>query len=251
MIPLSDSVEALTLLVPGAPPPPRVLHEERDWLAVDKPAFLPTTPQGEYDDSLLARVRRLPGMADAVPAHRLDVGTSGICCFAKRPNAAAALARALAAGEKQYLVLARGIVRKKGRIERVLLEGGARRAAATSYRREAVVGTHSLVRASLESGRKHQIRRHFASIGHPVLGDERHGDPATNRHFIERHGLDRPFLHCLRLAVHLEGRELTVESELAFDLRAVLASLEATRAKPAEPGPNPSGAGQEPAPSRE
>lgn len=249
MIPLSDSVEALAVLTPGPAPAPHVLYEDERWLALEKPAFLPTTPQGEHAVSLLDRLRELDGATASVPAHRLDIGTSGVVWFAKEPSAVAELAQALANGDKEYLLLARGIVRKKGRIERALSEGAARRNAATRYVREAVVGTHSLVRATLETGRRHQIRRHFASIGHPILGDERYGDPSTNRHFVERHGLDRPFLHCQRTTLELRGNRVVVESPLPFELGAVLTSLAATRPKPAsEQG---SGDGQEPAPDRE
>ena len=227
MIPLSESVETLALLKRGAAPPARVLYEDAALIAVDKPPHLPTTPQGEHSRSLLDAVRALPDAAEAVPIHRLDVGTSGVCLFARRPEHVQALAAALARGEKTYVLAARGVVHKKGRCERPIPDAGALRAAATSYRREAVVGTHSLVRACPQQGRRHQIRRHFAGIGHPLLGDARYGDPASNRFFEQRHGLDRTFLHCAEISLARGAESLSLRSPLAPDLEAVLTSLRA------------------------
>jgi 23S rRNA (uracil1939-C5)-methyltransferase len=75
-----------------------------------------------------------------------------------------------------------------------------------------------------EQGRTHQIRRHLSQIGHPVLGDERYGHAPTNRHFEEKYGLDRTFLHCVRFELehaHSQAR-LVVESPLPGDLQTVL-----------------------------
>jgi 23S rRNA pseudouridine1911/1915/1917 synthase len=76
----------------------------------------------------------------------------------------------------------------------------------------------TLVHARLETGRTHQIRVHFAAIGHPVAGDPEYG---TRR----RHGLERQFLHASRLAfTHPRTEEpLVFTSELPEDLRAALA----------------------------
>ena len=75
----------------------------------------------------------------------------------------------------------------------------------------------TFVHARLETGRTHQIRVHFAAIGHPVAGDPEYGSRG-------RHGLERQFLHSSRLAfVHPRtGEELEFRSELPDDLRAAL-----------------------------
>jgi 23S rRNA (uracil1939-C5)-methyltransferase len=242
LIPLSDAVETLAVLRPSSLPPPRVLFEDEALIAIEKPPFLPTTPQGEYEDSLLARVRRLPRAARAVPVHRLDRGTSGVCLFARAPEAVPELAEALARGTKRYVALVRGVTHKGGRISRPLREGPSSKAAVTRYRRERVVGTHSLVEVAPEHGRRHQIRRHFASIGHPVLGDERYGRADSNRYFEEKHALDRPFLHCREIELELPARSVRLVSELAADLTSVLESLSRTAGaradRAATPGPS-------------
>jgi 23S rRNA (uracil1939-C5)-methyltransferase len=175
--------------------------------------------------SLLERVQELPGLSDAVPVHRLDAGTSGAILFATSGAQASAWSDALAepSAEKVYLALCRGISRDKGVVNRPLVERGKPKPARTRYRRLEVVGGHSLLEVHIDTGRTHQIRRHLAAIGHPILGDARHGHAPSNRHFEERHGLDRPFLHCTRLA--LGG--LVAEAPLPGDLASVLASLRA------------------------
>jgi len=171
-------------------------------------------------------VQRLAGSDALAPVHRLDVGTSGACIFAPRASVAE-WSRALAAGAKEYTAAVRGIARVRGSIARPLGDGGRRLPATTRYRRVSVVGGHSLLAVHPIEGRTHQIRRHLAGLGHPVLGDARYGHPPTNRHVAERHGLDRTFLHCARIElIHpRSGAPLRVEAPLAGDLDAVLASL--------------------------
>jgi 23S rRNA (uracil1939-C5)-methyltransferase len=96
--------------------------------------------------------------------------------------------------------------------------------ARTKYRRLAIFAGHGVARVMPDRGRGHQIRRHFASIGHPVLGDDRHGHASTNRHFEEKYGLDRTFLHCVRVELDHPhtGVRLVVESALPGDLASVL-----------------------------
>jgi 23S rRNA (uracil1939-C5)-methyltransferase len=229
LIPLTDEVETLVVLRPAPPPPPRILHEDETVIAVDKAPHEPTTPQGEREGSLLARVRALPGLAEAQPVHRLDAGTSGICLFARRAADVAPWQRALGAAdaEKSYTALVRGIARAKGSITRPLIDDGVARPARTRYWRVEVVGGHTMIVARPDEGRMHQIRRHLAAIGHPVLGDGRYGHAPSNRHLVERTGLDRPFLHCAALALthpHT-GVRLVLEAPLPPDLALVLARL--------------------------
>lgn len=227
MMPQTHEVETLALLVRTANAPVRVIAEGAlasgaRWVAVDKAAHEPTTPHPEHVGCLLERVQRLPGFAAAAPVHRLDVGTSGVCLFGASPEAIATLSRALTAGDKTYVALVRGIPREKGTIRRALREEGKDLPATTRYRRRDVIGGHGLIDARPEEGRTHQIRRHLASIGHPVVGDARHGHAPTNRHFEETASLDRTFLHCARIELVLEGATHVLESPLAPDLALVL-----------------------------
>jgi 23S rRNA (uracil1939-C5)-methyltransferase len=228
----------VALLAPGAPPALSVLFADDALIAVDKPPHLPTVPHPERAGSLLARVRALPGAADAVPVHRLDAETSGVCLFAPSAAVAGDAQRALAdpATRKRYHALVRGVGRARGRIARPIVEEGRARPAATRYRRLSVVSGHALLEAAPETGRTHQIRRHLASVGQPVLGDERYGHAPSNRHLFERAGLDRPFLHCaaIELPHPRGGRALRLSAPLAPDLAVVLARLGGAPERPAE-----------------
>jgi len=230
MIPLSAEVECLAVLAPAPPLAPEVLHEDAVLLAVNKPPHEPVTPHPERGGSLLGRVASLRGFASAAPVHRLDAGTSGVCLFARTPRAVRALAAALGAADKEYRALVRGVTRPRGSVSRPLGERGRQKPAQTRYRRLAVVGGHSLLAVNISTGRTHQIRRHLASIGHPVLGDGRHGHAPSNRHMEERHGLDRPWLHLARIALdHPAGGRLELQAPVPGDLEMVLARLGAAR----------------------
>jgi 23S rRNA (uracil1939-C5)-methyltransferase len=226
MIPLTDEVETVAILKPAPIPTPRVAYSDDEVVIVEKAAHEPTTPQGEYAGSLLARVRQVPGCEQAVPVHRLDVGTSGLVIFARRASFVAGWADALASatGRKIYLAAARGRSPSKGAITRDLRDEGRLVPARTRYRWLGGAGGHSVLRVIPEHGRTHQIRRHLAAIGHPVLGDERYGHAPTNRFFEEKHALDRTFLHCIRLELNhpRTGVRLIVETPLPGDLRLSL-----------------------------
>lgn len=229
MIPLTDEVETVAVLVRAAAPPPTVLYEDAEVLVVDKPPHEPTTPQGEHAGSLLARVQRLPGAARAVPVHRLDVGTSGVVIFAREVSRASGWAKALAAdgASKTYIAAVRGVPEERGAIDLPIVTEGVARGATTRFERTGLLGAHALVRVAPEEGRTHQIRKHLAAIGHPVLGDARYGQAATNRFFVEKHGLDRTFLHAARLELRhpTTGQRLVVEAPLPGDLASVIDSV--------------------------
>lgn len=223
--PGTSQVECVVALQPAEPPPVRTIAEGPGWVVVDKPPLMPTIPHPEWPASLLALVRRLLPRAHAV--HRLDGGTSGLVLVAEPGATAPDLERST----KTYIALAKGITHKAGALRQELFDDGRPVEAETRYRRVDVVGGHSLLEVELVTGRTHQIRRHLAGVGHPVLGDGRYGDPASNRHMDARHGLVRPFLHAARIATP-HG---TFESPLWPDLTATLESLRAT------PGPAPRG----------
>jgi 23S rRNA (uracil1939-C5)-methyltransferase len=226
MIPLTDEVESVCILHRTAVPQPRILFEDATVIVVDKGAHEPTLPHDDHAGSLLARVRRIAGAEDAMPAHRIDVGTSGLVVFGRREADVTAWAGALAAPStrKIYVAAARGVTPSKGAITRDLREDGRLYAARTRYRRLAVASGHSVLRVIPELGLTHQIRRHLAAIGHPVIGDERYGHAPTNRFFEEKNGLDRAFLHCVRIEIDhpVSGQRLVFEAPLPGDLRAVL-----------------------------
>ncbi|HTB73089.1 MAG TPA: pseudouridine synthase [Polyangiaceae bacterium] len=230
IIPLTDEVETVAVLRPAAIPPPVVVYEDAGVIVVDKASPEPVTPQGEYAGSLLARVRRIPRAEEAVPVHRADAGTSGLVVFARSPEYLARWQRALseATTRATHVAAVRGITPIKGRIPRAERPSdGGPAPPRTRYRRVSKAAGHSVLRVVAEPmdvRRAPPIRQHLASVGHPVLGDERHGHAPTNRYFAEKCGLDHTFLHCARIELtHPDsGTPLVVEAPLPGDLLAVL-----------------------------
>jgi 23S rRNA pseudouridine955/2504/2580 synthase len=202
-----------------------VLLETDHWLVVDKPAGTAVhRGLGHETDNLTDRVQQWLAAQGAPfrasPVHRLDVGTSGPVLFAKGKRAAGLLGRTFMQDEveKSYLALAAGDLPDQGVLTSPVPAKGRLKDAATRFR---VLGrSPSLILLKLEllSGRTHQIRRQLADARHPLAGDRRYGGPRLS-------GLDRPFLHCCKLAWHdpFGTGLVAVERPLPGDLQAVLA----------------------------
>lgn len=237
MIPLTDEVETVVTLQRASPTPPQVLYEDEDLLVVDKSAHEPIGSSQDDAGSLLERTRGLGGPREAPlrAVVALETEASGLCFLARTEQAAALWQTALAeTGRLIHLVGVRGALPTKGVIQRPLGDHGRAHPARTRYRRVASLGGHTLVRAVAEGHGIHQMRRHFAYIGHPVLGDARYGHAATNRYFEEKMGLDRSFLHLGRVEVEhpRTGARLTVEAPLPGELRLVATRANAQHAPP-------------------
>ncbi|MEO7113886.1 MAG: RNA methyltransferase, partial [Polyangiaceae bacterium] len=207
------------------PPAPTVLFEDERVIMVAKEAH-------EEMRSLEKRVRKLENADDAVAVNAFDRSTSGVVLFVRYADQLAPWTNALR-GENAlvaFVVGCRGITREKGVISR----GNKKyaRQISTRYRRLAIVGGHSLVRVIATHGSAGEssdllVAKHLAEVGHPLVGDARSGDARTNRFFEEKHTLDRPFIHALRIELDRpdNGARLIVEAPLAGDLRIVLHRL--------------------------
>jgi len=206
----------------------RLVHEDDLLLVVAKAAGLAVHP-GQEPDS----VTTLLG-GGLQPVHRLDRETSGVLVLAKTRDAASFLGRCFAEGrvEKRYLALVAGITHDKGVIRRPLVTDGQPQDAVTRYRtlasfREGLRASLLLVRPA--TGRQHQIRRHLAGLGHPVLGDHRHGDPEANRRAARLLGDLRLWLHAAAITLPhpADGQKRTWWAGLPEELIEMLEGLEA------------------------
>jgi 23S rRNA pseudouridine1911/1915/1917 synthase len=216
-----------------------IVHEDRWLLVVDKPAGLVVHPApGHSGPTLSELLAQRPGdVAGGTDpdrpgiVHRLDKDTSGLLVVARTEEAHAALAAQVAAREvgREYLALVEGRLRsREGTIDapigrshrapaRMAVAGRGAREARTHFRALELLAADTLAEVRLETGRTHQIRAHFAAIGHPVVGDPTYGSEG-------RHGLRRQFLHSRRLSFRHPGtgEQVSFTSPLPEDLETTL-----------------------------
>lgn len=225
--------------------PLSILYEDEGILAVNKPPFMPTHPSmGHTGDTLANAVAFYLGK-DGNPfifraTNRLDRDTSGVVLLAKDRFTAACLAGAMEAGKirKTYLALLCGsLADDSGEINAAI-----RRKEASIITREVISAAegdplpegaqpaltrfevverykgYTLVRAFPKTGRTHQLRVHFAYIGHPIVGDTLYGTAHET--------LTRQALHAETLTFpHPDGRVMTVTAPLPDDLQNLLKEL--------------------------
>jgi 23S rRNA pseudouridine1911/1915/1917 synthase len=215
----------------------RVVHLDEALAVVDKPAGLVVHPAPSHRGPTLVDElgEILGGGGDPERpgiVHRLDKGTSGLLVVARTDEAHAALQAQVQRREVErvYLALAGGrltsartgtidapIGRASRQRHRMAVSGAAAREARTHFTVLELLAAETYLEARLETGRTHQIRAHFAAIGHPLTGDTTYGG-------ARRYGLERQFLHAHRLAfTHpLSGEALEFTSELPPDLASAL-----------------------------
>lgn len=214
----------------------RIIHVDETLAVVEKPAGLVVHAAPSHRGTTLVDElgELLGGGSDPDRpgiVHRLDKGTSGLLVVARTDEAHAALQAEIQRREVErvYLALAGGrLASRTGTIDapigrasrqrhRMAVAGAASRAARTHFEVLELLARESFVEVRLETGRTHQIRAHFAAIGHPLLGDATYGGEP-------RHGLERQFLHAHRLtfAHPSSGERMTFVSELPDDLARAL-----------------------------
>src|SRR5215475_6551250 len=222
--------------------PLRVLYEDEDVVAIDKPAGMVVhagagVHSGTVVNALLHRFDTLSGVGGALRpgiVHRLDRFTSGVLLVAKNDDAHHRLAAQFAGREvrKIYLALVHGNLKQEsGRIERPIARDPVRRtrmtarldegrAAWSEYRVLRRFEGFTLLEVRIGTGRTHQIRVHLSSIGHPVVGDTLYGA-------AKQETLGRYFLHAHRIRFRQpsSGEEVVVVSPLAKELEEWMAGL--------------------------
>jgi len=214
----------------------RIVHLDEALAVVDKPAGLVVHSAPSHSGPTLVEELGdlLGGGGDPERpgiVHRLDKGTSGLLVVARGDEAHAALQAQVQSREVErvYLALAGGklgsrtgtidapIGRASRQRTRMAVSGAASRQARTHFTVLDLLSLESYLEARLETGRTHQIRAHFAAIGHPLTGDVTYGG-------ARRYGLERQFLHAHRLAFHhpFSDERLSFTSPLPGDLQAAL-----------------------------
>ena len=218
-----------------------VVYDDDDLLIVDKPAGMPVHPGVGHPDSTL--VNAVLGLDPAIGevggtmrpglVHRLDKDTSGLIAIAKTDRAHSSITGQLRdrTVNKGYLALVVGALRPSEAIidapigrdphdrkKMAIVEDG--RAASTRYKAIAAFPGYTYTDVRPKTGRTHQIRVHFASIGHPVVGDSLYGreDSRVGRHFL--HAAFLEFDH------PASGERVRFHSPLPADLQSLIDIME-------------------------
>ncbi|CCK70626.1 pseudouridine synthase PUS6 KNAG_0E03690 [Huiozyma naganishii CBS 8797] len=200
--------------------PPLVCHSDEQYLVVDKPCGIPVHPTGQYfHHTLVEQLRATQG--PLWPCHRLDRVTSGLMIFARTPQAASKLQRAIQRHDAVKVYLARVQGKFPGGVTLVdspvyTLEPkrgfpaalGPSRDASTQFeliKYDASTG-QSLVQCTPRTGRTHQIRIHLARLGFPIVNDQLYNESLTKRKQYCRFVVGVPSWESLGDSRELENR---------------------------------------------
>lgn len=217
-------IEERNLVSNGALEVP-VVYEDEDLIVFDKPANMLIHPAGRgFDDALGNYFAFLYPDKVFRPVGRLDRNTTGLSLTAKHRLVAVMLADGI---QKTYYAIAEGAVKEDAgtidaplvrvpgdKIRRKVDKTGQR--AVTHYIVRKRLSGHTFLEITLETGRTHQIRAHFAYIGHPLAGDSLYGGQTD--------WIGRQALHCgqLELIHPVTEKKLMIRSPLPKDMVALL-----------------------------
>ena len=205
-----------------------VLYEDDDFLILNKPAGIAVHGGSEQPYGVIDAVRQVWGAGYAELAHRLDRDTSGVLVLGKHRAALAGFQALMQAGgvEKRYLCLVDGhwnaAVREvrlrlaKGQLqggERMVIDAAHGQDARTFFRLLHTFADASLLEATLDTGRTHQIRVSVQQRGHGIAGDDKYGKRDFNRAMRKR-GYKGMFLHAKSIAFAYDARPVHVEAPL-------------------------------------
>lgn len=215
-----------------------ILYEDESFLVINKPAGIAVHPSIlHFEDSLSNGIRYYfdsIGLKKKIrPVNRLDLDTSGIIVFAKNEYIQECLIRQMTINQfkKQYIAIVYGhlkekfgtinlpIARKENSIiERCISEKGQN--AITKYEVIKELDSMSVVKCFLETGRTHQIRVHFNSIGHTLIGDSLYGSKSSL--------IDRQALHCysISFAHPITKKVLNITCNLPKDMENIFEQKE-------------------------
>ncbi len=209
-----------------------ILYQDECLVAINKPhgLLVHRSPiANDVTEFALQKLRDQLGQS-VYPVHRLDRKTSGVLLFGLDEDSHRKMQQAFAEGEvsKTYWAIVRGYTEPNAEIDYPLTnDKGKVQNAVTNFKTIAQAelkvpfGKHetsrySWVEAYPKTGRMHQLRKHFAHILHPIIGDRPHGCNKQNRLFKERWDMRTMLLHARRLEFKHpnNGDRITIEATI-------------------------------------
>ena len=221
-----------------------VLMEDEHLMAIDKPAGVAVHGGSGVSFGVIEQLRQArPLLKSLELVHRIDRETSGILLVAKKRSALKHLQDQFREREtgKTYLAMVQGQWPSNRKVidlplKRFLISNGTQEGerrvrvaqkddpsglrAITLVKVARLIGGYSLLEVTIKTGRTHQIRVHLASLGYPILGDEKYGDFDQNK-ALQKNGLKRMFLHAWQLKFFHPNiaKPVTVECPLPLELQ--------------------------------
>ena len=226
----------------------KIIYEDENIIVLDKPAGVAVF--SDNNSGLMVELTQSnPELKNVGEPprygliHRLDKDTSGILLVAKNNQALSFFQKQFRTREthKKYIALVWGKIQEKEGVIKTLInrdrDGKKQRAypclgplikkkgsrlAETRWQAIKEYDKYTLIEAIPKTGRRHQIRVHFAYLGHPIVGDKLY----SFKHQTEMKGLERQFLHASELTIKLmDGEKKTFSSPLPDELKQLLKNL--------------------------
>ncbi|TCC90477.1 pseudouridylate synthase [Pedobacter frigiditerrae] len=223
-----------------------IVYQDEHLIAINKPHGLLVHRSKMANDATEFALQMLRDQIGrhVSPVHRLDRKTSGILLFTFEKEVEIAMHKQFQESlvEKKYLAILRGYAPDELDIDYPLAkENGNMQDAFTYFKTlqraeiDVAFGKHqtsrySLVEATPKTGRMHQLRRHFAHIFHPIIGDRKHGCNKQNRFFMEQFEMTTMLLHASELSfIHpVTANKITINSTIHEEFKRVMELMKFT-----------------------
>jgi tRNA pseudouridine65 synthase len=223
--------------------PLSIIYQDDHLIAINKPhgLLVHRSPIAKDAEEFALQLLRDQLNQKVFPAHRLDRKTGGVLLFGLSKEIEKLMQQQFQENEveKKYLAIVRGYTPAEENIDYPLRkENGTLQEAFTKYKTLALaeldvpLGSHatsrySLVEANPQTGRMHQLRKHFSHIFHPIIGDRTHGCNKQNRFFKERWELDTMLLHASQLSFKhpVTGQQVHIEAPLQDEFLRIMAIM--------------------------
>lgn len=218
-----------------------ILYQDEQFVAINKPpGILVHRTKISEDNTFVLQLLREQLQQRIYPIHRLDRATSGVLVFGKNKAAAGLIGEQIREKkvEKNYLAIVRGYVEDEATIDYPLAPEPHRekQEAVTHYQKigqvefPAAIGRYptsrySFLQIQTETGRRHQIRKHFSHLRHPIIGDKRHGDIHHNQYFKETLAIPRLLLHATHFSFSTPEKIIAITAPLEENFQKALTTL--------------------------